>query len=270
MPAFVIAHYDPQGRVAAHLFALARALPGPVVFVSTGISDAEADRLSAFAEVIRRPNTGYDFLSWQAGIDRLAPTRDRAGGLVILNSSFVALHPDRLLERFLGRFDEATGLLGLTASEEFAPHLQSYLVGFGPAVVRSAPFRAWWSGLQPLPDRNHVVASYELGMSPWFAAHGHASVALFEPTAEQVARATAQLSGGPRGASGLGARRAAQAGARGVLALNPTHAFWEPLHADFGVVKLELLRANPYELDLAPLRERCTPQELALIADALR
>jgi hypothetical protein len=175
-----------------------------------------------------------------------------------------------LLERFLGRFDESTGLLGLTASEEFAPHLQSYLVGFGPAVVRSAPFRAWWSGLKPLPDRNHVVASYELGMSPWFAAHGHAPVALFAPTAAQVARATAQLSAGPRGAEGLGARRAAQAGAKGVLALNPTHAFWEPLYADFGVVKLELLRANPYELDLAPLRERCTPQELALIADALR
>ena len=85
-----------------------------------------------------------------------------------------------------------------------------------------------------------------------------------------MAQATVRVAAGPRGAEGLGARRAAEAGERGVLALNPTHAFWEPLWDRFGVVKLELLRRNPYELDMVPLRGRCTLRERELIADALR
>lgn len=46
MPAFVIAHHDPRGRVAAHLATLVRSLPGPAVFVSTGLSDAHGMRLA--------------------------------------------------------------------------------------------------------------------------------------------------------------------------------------------------------------------------------
>src|SRR5512137_1400756 len=101
MPAFVVAHHDPRGRVAAHLAALVRALPGRVVFVSTGLADAEGVRLADAAEVIRRANEGYDFFSYKTGIDRLAPELEGAGGLVILNSSFVCLDPGRLMGPFL-------------------------------------------------------------------------------------------------------------------------------------------------------------------------
>jgi rhamnosyltransferase len=72
--AFVIAHYHPQGKLAADLFALIRhlsALASRVVLVSTCLSAVCTAKVRPFAQVIARENFGYDFWSYRVGLEAL-------------------------------------------------------------------------------------------------------------------------------------------------------------------------------------------------------
>jgi len=52
---------------------------------------------------------------------------------------------------------------------------------------------------------------------------------------------------------------------------NPTHVYWDALMEEFGVLKLELLRTNPFHMDLAKLQSvlQARPHWRALVDDAL-
>jgi hypothetical protein len=99
--AFVVAHYDPAGRVAWNLRDLVAHLAtlGRVIFVSTNLDENAARSLPAGVQVITRPNEGYDFYSYKRGIEALGDPR-AFDEVVILNSSFVCLDPARLTGRF--------------------------------------------------------------------------------------------------------------------------------------------------------------------------
>jgi len=244
--AFVVAHYDPSGRVAwnlrdlvAHLAALGR-----VVFVSTNLAADSARELAQGAQVITRTNEGYDFFSYKRGIEALG---DLAAfdELVILNSSFVCLDPTRLTDRFFSRARSGVDLLGLTANYEYAAHLQSYWVAFrGRGVLDSPVFAQWWRDMEPISDRDLVIPRYEVGMSHAFHAAGFTLASAFSPPPER----------------------------RGAIAhRNPTHVFWDALMEEFAIVKLELLRTNPFRMDLAKLQAvlQAKPHWRALVDDAL-
>ena len=244
--AFVVAHYDPAGRVAWNLRDLVAHLAtlGRVTFVSTNLSGDAAQSLGGGVQVITRPNEGYDFYSYKRGIEALGSL---AGfdEVVILNSSFVCLDPARLTERFFSRARPGIDLLGLTASYEYAPHLQSYWVSFhGRRVLDSPVFARWWRDMEPISDRDLVIPRYEVGMSHAFHDAGFTLASAFSAPDER------------RGAI---ARR------------NPTHVAWDALMEEFGMLKLELLRTNPLRMDLAKLQAvlQARPHWRALVDDAL-
>jgi hypothetical protein len=282
MPAFVVAHFDPSGRVGNHLVQLVRSLPGPVVFVSTGISDSEARRVGAFAKVVARPNVGYDFFSYRTGIEMFQDSLGELDGLVILNSSFITVDPERLLRGYFSRFGAETHLLGLTRSDHIEPHLQSFWVGFGPPVLRSPSFLEWWRGVEPISDRREVIRRYELGMSRFFLGKGFSIDAVFEPDTRQRLRGTMRAIDCPiiKLASGvvLSAALADEVNPDGWVAvnvnqylreLNPTHLLWDFLLESLGIVKVDLLRSNPLQLNLLGLKKLCTPAQWDLVMEAL-
>jgi rhamnosyltransferase len=283
MPAFVVAHYDPQGRLDTHLYELVRALPGPVVFVSTGLSEAEAKRLGEHARVVTRPNVGYDFFSYRTGIELLGDSLPQQDGLVILNSSFVTVDPRRLLDRYFAQFSADTHMLGITRSHQREPHIQSYWVGFGPPVLRSPAFLEWWNSVQPISDKTQVVRTYELGMTRFFHEHGFATDAAYQPSREQRLRATLRMIDCPRIKVDTGetlyAMLAKQIDPSGWLginvdavlpALNPTHMMWDFLLDEFGIIKADLVKRNPLDLNLTTLPTVCTPRQLELVRETLR
>ena len=243
--AFVVAHYDPAGRVAwslrdlvAHLASLGR-----VVFVSTNLSDEAAKSLPGGLEVITRPNEGYDFYSYKRGIESLG---DRAAidSLVILNSSFVCLDPARLTGRFFARSRPDVDVLGLTSNYEYAAHLQSYWIAFeGRRVLDSAAFSTWWATMEPISDRDLVIPRYEVGLSHAMHRAGFKLASAFAAPRE----------GAPS------AHR------------NPTHIHWDALLEEFAILKLELLRTNPFRMDLSRLDGvlAARPEWKALVDDAL-
>ena len=242
--AFVVAHYESAGRVALNLRRLVSHLRslGRVVFVSTRLDDAGRDSLDG-VEVITRPNEGYDFFSYKRGIESLGGLA-AFDGLVILNSSFVCVDPPRLTARFFARSAPEIDVLGLTANFEYAAHLQSYWIGFETRRVLDSPaFAAWWRDMEPVSDRELVIPRYEVGLSHAMKRAGFTLASAFTPPPHQRS----------------GAHR------------NPTHIYWDSLFDEFGILKLELLRSNPFRMDLAKLNAMllARPDWKALVDDAL-
>src|SRR6478672_8154353 len=241
--AFVVAHYDPAGRVALHLRELVAHLAstGRVAFVSTNLAEASRD-LGPGVEVITRPNEGYDFFSYRRGIASLGDL-SAFDTVTILNSSFACLDPVRLTGRFFARSRPEVDVLGLTSNFEGGPHLQSYWISFeGRRVLDSPAFAAWWDEMEPVSERAFVISRYELGMSQALKAAGFTLASAFSPPVQP-----------------------------GVAHRNPTHLFWDALLDEFAILKLELLRANPFRMDLRKLEATLAahPRWRALVDDAL-
>ena len=275
--AAVIAHYHAEGRLPRHLLALVHSLStrvGRIVFVSTGLSDAAAAELEPLATVIRRENIGYDFWSYKLGIDALGEVSGLER-LLLVNSSFISVDPERLCAAMLGPIS-GPALRGLSLSHDRSVHLQSYCLAFeGRDLIASARFAEWWRAMTPISDREQVIARYELGLSRWFADAGVPLQAAYVPDRNDLLVALCRAIGNANSSSrnylsadhdsdrvqlDLGLARK----------LNPTHYLWDRLYARFGMLKIELLRDNPTQQNLARFRQQLPPEALGLIEDGLR
>lgn len=271
--AVVIAHYDRTGRLARYLaefVAHLATLVKDIVFVSTGLGAAGVAQLEPHARVIVRENVGYDFFSFKVGLESLGDLA-RFERIWILNSSFLILDPGKLCEQFLG-LPAADDLLGLSESTDLGAHLQSYCVLFqNPRVISSSAFAAWWGRMEPISERLEVIRRYEIGMSQHFARMGFKLGAALVPDRRQrlmaVLRAieTRYWKIPPEG------RGPAWINPADGERLNPTHFIWEAFLKQYGVVKLDLLRANPFNVDLRALHSMLAADRrcLALYEDAL-
>lgn len=272
--AVVIAHFHPRGRVALHLRGLVEALlarNAQVVFVSTNATPAELEQLPSGVRVITRPNVGYDFESYRVGIQSLG---DLTGvdKLVLLNTSLVFFEPEKLLGAIFDTDHPGVDLLGLTASQAIAFHLQSYLVSFENArTINGEAFRRWWQDMKPLSERTAVIATYELGMSRHFREAGCALRAAFVPDRNARFRALCRWYAKREPPERMFHGDAVSFDLRETDALNPVHFLWDDILRDFGVAKLELLERNPHELDLGALaaRRASDPAFARLLDDAL-
>ena len=73
------------------------------------------------------------------------------------------------MQQFLTQPRHERRLFGLTKSDEFEPHIQSYFVVFPVEAIRSGDVATWWDGVQAIDEREKVIQEYELGMSAFFA-----------------------------------------------------------------------------------------------------
>jgi lipopolysaccharide biosynthesis protein len=243
--AVVIAHYDREGLVRDDLRALVHDLGSvadTVVFVSTGLTAAGARVLPESVTTIVRENRGYDFYSYKVGIEFLGDL-GRLTRLFLVNSSFFCIDRHKLVQRFFksdhGKYD----VFGLTRSHEQRPHLQSFLLSFGPRCLQSEMFARWWSSMIPIDDRQSVIETYELGLSAYLQECGFSMGSAYVPTRREKAIAWLRSL----------SRRALIANP---MALNPTHFYWDFLLEEFGIVKVELAEKNPHGLNLRRLKPR--------------
>lgn len=271
--AIVIAHFHAGGLVQANLRLLVNALvplSARIVFVSTHASPEALATLPAAVQAITRPNVGYDFESYRVGIAALGDLSE-IDELVVMNSSMVCIDARRLCDRFFLAPRPDADFFGLTSSREFVPHLQSYLVAFSKRVIVSEAFRAWWSALERLDDRDAVIGRHELGMTMHFVRHGFRPAAAFHPTPAQKFHALSRHFEATGQAPPIGADGKVALDLAAADALNHTHFLWDALLEQFGVMKAELLKRNPYSLDLHQVSKmlRDDPAFRALVGDVL-
>lgn len=164
-----------------------------------------------------RGNVGYDFGSWRAGL-RATPGIADAALVALANDSVYG--PLAGFDDVLARVDASPDpVVGLTDSFERVHHLQSYCVFYKDGVLKTAALRRFWRRL-PVGGRADTIVESELSL-------------LF----------TMRL-------AGLGVDVLFPADPRPVF--NPTLATWRELvDAGFPFVKVQLLRDNPAEADLA-------------------
>jgi hypothetical protein len=190
----VMAHYDAMGQVADHALyqmdAWGEVAERLIVVSTANLTDPDVvKQVESRAELVRRPNYGYDFFSYKTGLDA-------AGDLtpydlvVICNDSYVGpLVPySKILATMAAR---PLDFWGLTLSARRGLHVQSFFVAFTPWVVKSQAFTTFWRNMTPVSDRFEVIKRYELGMSATLRASGFKDGGYFEENAadRRLARA---------------------------------------------------------------------------------
>ncbi|MGI8663440.1 MAG: rhamnan synthesis F family protein [Acidimicrobiales bacterium] len=122
----------------------------------------ESDVDVADLVVIRKPNLGYDFGSWSVALSML-PEIGFAERVILANDSmagpFASLRP--LLEQF-----DATpvDVWGLTDTQQFGRHLQSYFLGFRRGVLAERPLRDFFADVRHEGHKNEIIHRYEIGL----------------------------------------------------------------------------------------------------------
>ena len=272
--AFVIAHYNPDGRVPRNLFNLVTyisKLSDRIVFVSTNISESEINKLTPYAQVIARENFGYDFWSYKLGMQALG-NLGQTERIVFLNSSFITLAPEVLMANFLKPVS-GKALRGLTVSNYPKPHVQSYLFAFETsALINSTDFKDWWERMIPLSNRDEVISHYEIGMSDWFSKRGVPIASTLRIDKKEIVKSIYHvLVERDWKISDLAKlfKIKLRSYVRFHQNLNPTHFLCMPLYNQCKILKIDLIKNNPTNQDLNKLFQYINQDGLALIKDAI-
>ncbi|WP_344737786.1 rhamnan synthesis F family protein [Microbacterium awajiense] len=258
----VLAHWDPDGKIAPHVErtvdALTSVADSVIVVSSAPLKQSSRLWLSTRTELIERENTGHDFASYREGIDRIDQATERL--LVLNDSAVMPLVPMRVI---LDAMKGHRGVWGLTPGYGFTPHIQSYFVAFEVDALRSATFTSFWNSDKRATSRDDVIVGREVGLARTFGAAGFRLDTYYRPTIP------ARLGGAARAhqaalASALAERRLRSvAGWVGRLPRRASRPEWNPSAALADValcqpralpaVKLSVLRDDPYRLGSAGL-----------------
>lgn len=274
----VMAHFDYSGEVAPHVERNVEALQAAVddlVVVSTAdLTESAAAWLSERATLLRRPNYGYDFLSYKTGLLH-GGSLDEYDEVIIGNDSFVGpLLPYH--DIFQAMSTQPVDFWGLTRTERVAPHVQSFFVAFRPWVVRSRAFKRFWSGMIPLSDRKQVILRYEVGMSGHLYDAGFTSGSYFTetPSDRRLARRRVKWWAAHRSPGALARSNREVLRRQSNEPWNPSAALADVALDDgrLPYVKIDTLRYDPYHLGADRLLNRCEsrfPEHFAGVRDWL-
>jgi hypothetical protein len=172
----VIASYAATPNISRSLATLVREFEtGGYDVVLVRASDAQADLrwpewFDGHPTVVVKPNRGYDFGSWATAL-ALFPVIHRVPLVIFTNDSLVG--PFASLGPTLEAFESSTSdVWGITHTEEIAPHLQSYWLGFRNKVLEAPSIRRFWSQVDHIDDKDEIVLTYEIGFSKLLRIEG--------------------------------------------------------------------------------------------------
>lgn len=225
----VIAHYEPEGKLwfdTLNAILAATAFFDKIYFVSTNLSDEEVDKLPSSVSCVRRENFGYDFYSYREGILlalKMFDFQKDVQSLTLMNSSFLVMDPQRFFRNVTSFFDSAADFCcGATKSFDISEHLQSYLLTFNSTLLANKNFIDWWRNMKPINDKREVIINYEVGLSVFLR---ELDFKLYAPITGNSTR-------------------------------NPSHEYYVELLELFGIVKFELIKKNPAQVNLHVLISR--------------
>ncbi len=249
----IYAHYDAEAEVkrfTTHYLAELNEHCSRVDFVSTApLSETELSKVAPYCEqALTKDNSGFDFGMWKHVLDDI--DFDEWDELLLTNSSvFGPLRP--LAPMFEKMSGDDCDFWGVSDNFEGEWHIQSYFLVFKRAVLSSDAFKQFWADVQSHDDKLQVIRSYEIGLSRRLAEagfHGRAYVPV-----------DTLFSNGPMALVDRFVRNKE----RSPLCFHPLRT----LRKGVPFVKAELLRDNPAEVWLPPVRRelRRSDYDLSLI-----
>jgi hypothetical protein len=187
--------FPEHGVQWSHLSALAEMrAAGIEPFVISNLPLAVTDRerlLPHCARLMERPNVGYDFGGYRAGILHLADRLPSLNRLWLLNDS-VWMVPQAVdwftQARALGTDFVAASLHHAVKAAAYSPsepitwhqdvrrrnfHYASFALGIGARVLKDPGFARFWRRLQIRNDKSRTVRNGEIGLSQWIIRNGY-------------------------------------------------------------------------------------------------
>lgn len=254
----IVAHFDLNNRLEQNfkqVITCLETLFDKVILVTT--SDVDDEALKGFSKttLIRRPNIGYDFYSYKVGIV-FALRNFNVGSLLITNSSYYLTSEPKflmLLEMMLAQVS-SNNIVGLTESKQFEWHLQSYMMMLAGDVLSSQWFSKYVSDIKPLNSKFEIIFNYEVGFSSLLKRNDVSVTVLYRPDI------FTSLSARFKWIKILLAKSSVWnflnlSVFKNINAINWTHFAFQQISDRFGLVKSEVLRTNPHNLDLLPFKE---------------
>ncbi len=164
----VVAHYDVDGIADDYLIPLfikLSAVCDKIIVVTTSGIDLESQKkLKGFGdiEIIERENEGYDFLSYKTGVDSIVDLHlyDR---LLVLNDSFYITQKFDLENILLQ--SNTKDIYGITSTNQFRFHLQSYFLVFNKKAILSRWFFKFWNRIFTFKRKIKIIFEYEMGLT---------------------------------------------------------------------------------------------------------
>lgn len=218
----VVAHYDVNGIADDYLIPLFEKLSEVcdkiVVVTTSGIEASSQSKLLSVGnvKVISRDNVGYDFLSYKTGIESISDLclYDR---LLVLNDSFYINKKFDLKNILLQ--SETKDIFGITSSNQFRFHVQSYFLVFNKKAILSKWFFNFWSRVFSYKRKMKIIFEYEMGLTSSALQHGLTVGSAITFNHNE----------------------------------NPCHKNVEQLFDTFGIVKIDVLRNNISYFDINKL-----------------
>lgn len=215
----VMAHYDVDNQIDPYLDLILgkiTRIAEKVIIVSTSNIDDTIIKNYTNIDLIVRDNVGYDFCSYKEGILSISDLNiyDR---LLVLNDSFYC-SPEFNLESILSK-SEHFDIFSLTASRQFAYHLQSYFLVFNKRSFTSKWFFDFWNNIYYYKRKEKIIFDYEIELTNSALRNGLRTGSCYLPEHQN----------------------------------NPSHKDYQFLFKEYRFVKTDVLRNEIGELDISEI-----------------
>ncbi len=219
-----------------------------IILISTNLKINEIKKLPKSIKIIRRQNIGYDFYSYKCGLEYYLKKLKRNyfdENLFFINSSVLFVEKDRLIKNIKRLKIGENEFWGLTKSYELSEHIQSYFFCFSSKILIKKNILNWWKKIKPFKKRQTIVDKYELGLSKLMLQNGVKLCSVFKKNINIYPKNFAQK-------IKLRYKEIIHKQKK-IYKKNPTNYFWKDFYNQFGLVKIELLKYNPKNIDLKDL-----------------
>lgn len=182
----IFSFYDPQGVVDDYVLhflgELAPFTSKIVVYVNGALQGPARQRLeSVAAEVILRPNEGFDVLAYKEGLQRSSYGRDYDEVLLVNHTCYGPIFP--FAELFGEMEKRSCDFWGVTAHNEVTPnpftgrgklafHLNANFIAVRSRMLSSSAFRKYWRAIQGRATYEAAILEHESVFTKHFQTLG--------------------------------------------------------------------------------------------------
>jgi lipopolysaccharide biosynthesis protein len=265
----VFAHYHSNGKIREDIINLLKTLKPhflKIIIVSTNLNKEEKQKISKYAKIIIRKNYGYDFYSYKVGIRNILKKEKNkkfsSKYILLLNSSILFLDTNKFLRQLKKMKFNKNCVNAITQSREIKKHLQSYFIFFPVSLLENNQFLNFWLKIRKFTSRQIIINKYELGFSALTDKINIKKNFLFTTNLKEYPSNIFKL---------MFLKILIKIkNSKKIFKKNPTFFYWEELFKQFGIIKVELIRNNPHNVNLNNLYKYFSKKRIIQIQNAAK
>lgn len=187
----IFSFYDPQGVVDDYVIYFLRELSKQVeqiLFYSNGplLPDSEQALHGLVADIIIRPNFGFDVLAYKEGLEKIDFDRERQFDEVLMvnHTCYGPIYPFEELFSSMDKRD--CDFWGVTAHMEMVPnpftgtgrlpyHINTNFLAVRANLLHSPPFRKYWEKIRGAAGYEEAIQGHEVVFTEHFTNLGYSS-----------------------------------------------------------------------------------------------